>query len=132
MPKIGLIRCDKNLDKCPLTGCFTCLQEKKQGFAGYDETTLTGVMTCHCPGDDIVAKAKLLKTKGAEVIHLCTCLFCKREEGTTWTLGNGFCDHTDEMARRIADEAEITCIKGSAHLPKGYVPEVFTPRPTDL
>jgi predicted metal-binding protein len=113
MPKIGLIRCDKNLDKCPLTGCFTCL-------------------TCHCPGDDIVAKAKLLKTKGAEVIHLCTCLFCKREEGTTWTLGNGFCDHTDEMARRIADEAEITCIKGSAHLPKGYVPEVFTPRPTDL
>ncbi len=127
MTKIGLIRCDTNLDTCPMTGCFTCLQNKKQGFATYEETVLTGIMTCHCPGDEVVAKAKLLKTKGAEAIHLCTCLFSKREEGRNWKLGNGFCKRSDELARRIADEAQIVCVKGSAHLPQGYAPEIFTP-----
>ena len=127
MTKIGLIRCDNNLDSCPMTGCFTCLQDKKQGFSRYEHTTLTGIMTCHCPGDDVVAKAKILKAKGANVIHLCTCLFSKRTEGKTWSLGNGFCDHADEMALRIAQEAGITCTKGSAHLPQGYTPETFSP-----
>ena len=128
MTKIGLIRCDNNLDTCPMTGCLTCLQKREQGFSGYEQTSLTGIMTCHCPGDDIAAKAKLLKKKGAEVIHLCTCLFSKRKDGKTWSLGNGYCDHADAMAARIAEETGIPCIKGSAHLPRGYTPEVFSPK----
>ena len=29
------------------------------------------------------------------------------------------------LVRLAADEAGIPCIKGTAHLPNGYVPEVF-------
>jgi predicted metal-binding protein len=108
-----------------LTGCFKCLREGVQGFAGYDEPcTLVGVMTCRCPGDNITAAAKILKNKGAEVVHLATCMEAGKIEGV-WVRGKGYCDTPMELAGRVAEEAGVACVLGSAHLPEGYEPARF-------
>ncbi len=124
MTRIGLIRCEKNETGCPLTGCLTSLKTASQGFAGTEDPELMGVFTCRCPGDNVVALAKILKAKGAEVVHWCTCAFAHREEGK-WVRGGGFCDHVDALLERISRDAGIRCVKGTAHLPEGYVPETF-------
>ncbi|EFL52560.1 Protein of unknown function CGGC region [Solidesulfovibrio fructosivorans JJ]] len=122
MTKIGLIRCEKNETTCPLTGCLSCLASGSQGFAGTDHPELVGVMTCRCPGDRAVALAKVLKAKGAEILHWCTCTFAHKEEGK-WVNGNGFCADSDSLLSRIAREAGIPCVKGTAHLPHEYRPK---------
>jgi predicted metal-binding protein len=124
MAKIGLIRCEKNENRCPLTGCFQSLENSIQGFEGYDTTKMVGVFTCRCPGDRVVDMAEIMKSKGADVIHFCTCSFAHKEDGK-WVLGQGFCENIDDLAQQIADKAAINCIKGSAHLPEGYQPEKF-------
>ncbi|BBO79863.1 hypothetical protein DSCO28_04290 [Desulfosarcina ovata subsp. sediminis] len=126
MTKIGLIRCEKNEDRCPLTGCLTSLKGGVQGFAGYDAAEIAGIFTCRCPGDGLVEKAKILKSKGAEAIHFCTCSFAHKESNE-WVMGEGFCDHLDGLMAQVANQAEIPCVKGSAHLPKAYQPETVAP-----
>ena len=121
---IGLIRCEKNEKKCPLTGCFKCLEETTQGFAGYDNAKLVGVFSCRCPGDGIGNLGKILKAKGAEAIHLCTCTFAHREGGK-WEMGRGFCDYTDNLLTTLSEATGLPCVKGSAHLPEGYAAESF-------
>ncbi len=124
MAKIGIIRCEKNEHRCPLTSCLRCLHQGDQGFAVHqDENQLVGVFTCRCPGDQAVNLGKILKSKGAEVIHWCTCLFAHKVE-KTWVMGNGLCGDPDSLVRRVAEEAGIPCVKGSAHLPAGYAPEM--------
>lgn len=125
MTKIGLIRCEKNEAQCPLTGCLTSLRTATQGFAGVRDPKLVGVFTCRCPGDGAAALAKILKSKGAEVIHWCTCAFARKSEGQ-WVLGQGLCPDLDALLARVAREAGTPCVKGSAHLPGGYVPELFS------
>ena len=120
MAKIGLIRCEKNENRCPLTACIRSLENKDQAFSSYDDTELTGVFTCRCPGDNVAELAKILKSKGAEAIHLCTCAFAHKEEGK-WIMDDGFCDKTDDLAKTISEAAGLPCIKGTAHLPEGYV-----------
>lgn len=123
MTKIGIIRCEKNETTCPLTGCITCLTERSQGFSSYEKTSLAGVFTCRCPGDNVVNLVKILKAKGAEAIHVPTCLFANKVNGK-WTLeGGGFCDRTDMLLDQMREAVGIPCIKGSAHLPEGYTPE---------
>ncbi|GLI35244.1 CGGC domain-containing protein [Desulforhabdus amnigena] len=124
MAKIGLMRCEKNEVRCPLTGCLNSLKNVEQGFDRYEDAELVGVFTCRCPGEDAVDLAKILKSKGAEVIHWCTCAFARREDGK-WVLGGGFCDHLDAILERVSREVQIPCVKGTAHLPQGYRPEVF-------
>lgn len=124
MAAIGLIRCEKNANRCPLTGCLKSLADGVQGFSDHDQTELVGFFSCHCPGDDLVEKARILKSKGADTIHICTCTFASKKEGQ-WVPEGGFCDHVDELMQKMANSAQITCIKGTAHLPKGYQPEVF-------
>ncbi len=124
MTKIGLIRCEKNESGCPLTGCLTSLKTATQGFSREQDPELIGVFTCRCPGENAVPLARILKAKGAEVIHWCTCAFAHKEEGA-WVAGHGFCDHVDAILQRVAREAGIRCVKGTAHLPAGYVPETF-------
>lgn len=135
MTKIGLIRCEKNEAKCPLTGCLSCLAAGSQGFAETDQPELVGVMTCRCPGDQAVAAAKILKAKGADVLHWCTCLFAHKEEGR-WVEAQGFCPELDALLSRVSREAGIPCVKGTAHLPAAYRIERFLPdaapeRPAD-
>ena len=122
MTKIALIRCEKNEERCPLTNCFKCMMEQKEGFAGYDDCYPAGVFTCRCPGDKTEDLAKILKSKGAEAIHFCTCMFAKKTEDG-WVYGNGFCDHLDDIMKKVHEATGLPCVKGAAHLPKGYVPE---------
>ena len=124
--KIGIIRCGRNVDRCPMTGCLTCMQETRQGFQGYDRADLIGIFTCECPGDRLADYARILENKGADAIHLTTCAFAHKEEGK-WVQGSGLCALPDTIMERLAATVSIPCIKGSAHLPDGYRPEVFTP-----
>jgi predicted metal-binding protein len=124
MTKIGMIRCEKNESKCPLTNCIKSLDQTIQGFNTYDECTLTGIFTCRCPGDNFTDLVKILKSKGAESVHVVTCSFSKKEKDG-WIFGNGFCEKIDDLAEKAASEAGIPVTKGTAHLPKGYVPYVF-------
>ncbi|GAB6905057.1 conserved hypothetical protein [Desulfosarcina cetonica] len=126
MTKIGLIRCEKNENRCPLTGCLTSLKGCAQGFAGYDAAEIAGLFTCQCPGNDLVEKAKILKSKGAEAIHFCTCTFAHKESNA-WVMGDGFCDHLDDLMAQVATSAGIPCVKGSAHLPEAYQVETVVP-----
>lgn len=125
MSKIAIIRCEKNMDRCPLTSCFKCLTKKKEAFGGYDDTTLIGTFTCKCPGDNAADLGKILKSKGADAIHFCTCTFSKKTENGWDMAGGGFCDHIDDIIANVHEETQIPCVKGSAHLPAGYVPEVW-------
>jgi hypothetical protein len=56
--------------------------------------------------------------------YFCTCSFAHKEEGK-WLIGDEFCSDIDDILKRISTEAETSCVKGTAHLPKEYVPEVF-------
>ena len=119
MTNVAIIRCDKNMDRCPLTSCFKCLAEKKEGFAIYDDCTLSGVFTCRCPGDITINLSKILKAKGAEAIHFCTCTFAKKTDEGWVANDGGFCDNIDKIIERVTQETGLPCIKGTAHLPKG-------------
>ena len=79
MTKIAIIRCDEKAKTCPGTSCFKVLREKKAAFEQYgDEIEIVGFDTCGGCGlgkpDKIVQKAENLKQRGAEVIHISTCL----------------------------------------------------------
>ncbi len=125
MANIGLIRCEKNQDRCPLTSCFISLRDNKEAFARHEDgNTLVGVFTCHCPGDTAVNMAKILKSKGADVVHFSTCVFAGKQDGA-WIAGRGFCDAAEELCSRVAREANIPCVLGSAHLPAGHTPKTF-------
>jgi predicted metal-binding protein len=124
MAKIGLIRCARNAGRCPITGCLTCMQETRQSFQGYDRAELVGIFTCECPGDHVADYAKILANKGADAIHLTTCTFAHKEEDK-WVMGSGLCAQPDTIMEKMAAAVNIPCLKGSAHLPEGYQPEVF-------
>ncbi len=125
MTKIAMIRCEKNENRCPLTGDFASIDNKVQAFDKYDECDLVGVFTCRCPGDNAVGLAKILKSKGAEAIHFVTCAFSKMADGAWDIADGGFCDHLDEIAEKVHKETSLPCILGTAHLPKGYTPKVI-------
>lgn len=126
MTHAAIIRCEKNEQRCPLTSCLNCLLESKQGFALHSHCTPAGIFTCHCPGDNIVDLAKILKAKGADVIHFCTCSFSKKTDQGWIAAQGGFCDHLDEMIDRVHQETGLPVVKGTAHLPKDYSLKVVT------
>ena len=119
MTKVAIIRCEKNEDRCPLTSCLKSLRQTAEGFSLYDQAEPAGVFTCHCPGHDVARLAKIMQAKGAEAIHLCTCSFAGKTE-TGWTMGEGFCDHADELLETMHEATGLPCVKGTAHLPAGY------------
>jgi hypothetical protein len=66
------------------------------------------------------------KSKGSQRIQFCTYRFAHKEEGK-WNMGSGFSPDIDikSILERVSKDAEISCVKETAHLPAGYVPEVF-------
>jgi predicted metal-binding protein len=78
MAKIGIIRCQEHSEVCPGYFCFPAIRNKSGSFAAYDVVELVGFDTCGGCGrgksDKIVARAQRLKDKGAEAIHLSTCM----------------------------------------------------------
>lgn len=129
MIKAAIIRCEKNEQRCPLTGCFNSLLEAKEGFAGYDACKPAGVFTCRCPGDNVADLAKILKAKGAEAIHFCTCAFAKKGEDGWVAADGGFCDHPDAIIQRIHEATGLPVVKGTAHLPGDYSLQVWGDSP---
>lgn len=82
MAKIAIIRCDEKAKACPGTTCFKVIREKKAAFEKYgDEIEIVGFDTCGGCGlgkaDKIVQKARALKERGADVIHVSTCVKSK-------------------------------------------------------
>jgi len=116
---IGIIRCERNDERCPLTSCIKSLQATQEAFSGYENPQLVGVFSCHCPGDGVARLGKILKAKGAQAIHFCTCTFSHKQAGE-WVLGNGFCDHIDEILKQLSEDIGLPCVKGTAHLPEAY------------
>ncbi len=126
MTKAAIIRCEKNLETCPLTNCLKCLISKKEGFARYqNECIPVGIFTCHCPGDNLINQAKILKAKGAEVIHFCTCMFSKKTNNGWMLSHDSFCDKVNTLIDQVHKATALPCVKGTAHLPKDYYPEVW-------
>ena len=74
--------------------------------------------------DDVANKAKILKAKGAEAIHVPTCLFANKTDGEWISENGGMCDKLEALTYLIQEAAGLPCIRGTAHLPKGFVPEV--------
>lgn len=78
MKKVGIIRCDAYGDDCPASGCFSAMRENTGQFKNYGEIEIIGLDTCggcaRGKPDKIIARAKRLIDRGAEVIHLSNCL----------------------------------------------------------
>lgn len=125
MTNVAIIRCEKNENRCPLTSCFKTLINRKEGFSGYSETVPAGVFTCRCPGDNVVDLARILKSKGAEAVHFCTCTFAKKTKNGWDMSEGGFCDRLDDLMKKVNEQTGLCCVKGSAHLPEGYTPVVM-------
>ena len=78
MTKIGIIRCEEHSNSCAGFSCFPALRDKTGAFAVYESVELVGFDTCGGCGrgksDKIVARAQRLKEKGAEAIHITSCI----------------------------------------------------------
>ncbi len=124
MTRVAIVRCEKNDERCPMTSCLKCLHEGTEGFSVHDRARLVGVFTCRCPGSGVAGLAAILKAKGAEAIHLCTCAFAGKADGV-WTLEDGLCHRADELLAAMHEATGLPCVKGTAHLPPGYAPRVL-------
>ncbi len=92
MTKIGIIRCQEiatapSKVRCAGWNCFPAMRDKTKYMDVYDTIELVGFDTCGgCPGrnrtDKIIERGLKLKEKGAEIIHLSTCiaLFCPNKD----------------------------------------------------
>jgi predicted metal-binding protein len=91
MTKIGIIRCQELAQsgerRCAGWHCFPAITNKTKYMDEYNTIELVGFDTCGgCPGrtrfSKIIERGKKLKEKGAEVIHLSTCivLFCPNKD----------------------------------------------------
>jgi predicted metal-binding protein len=120
MTQVGIVRCEKNMDRCPPTNCLHCLRWGTEGSANHDESQLVGIFTCRCPGENAVELARILKSWGAQAIHLCTCTFAKKVDGVWRVEEGGFCNHINDIIAQVHRDANIRCVKGTAHLPNNY------------
>jgi predicted metal-binding protein len=102
LKKIGIIRCHEQSLVCPGNFCFPSMRDKTGTFADYDAIDLVGFDTCGGCGrgksDKIVAHAQKLKDRGAEVIHLGTCMV-------------GHCPWKDQYAKDIAEKVAVTVVQ---------------------
>jgi predicted metal-binding protein len=114
--KIGIIRCQEiaispSKVRCAGWNCFPAIRDKTKYMDEYDTIELVGFDTCGgCPGrnrtDKIVERGLKLKEKGAEVIHLSTCIVL-------------FCPNKD-MFKAVLEEKTGLPIKEKTHtFPKG-------------
>jgi predicted metal-binding protein len=83
MTKIGIIRCQERAlygkERCAGWDCFQAMRDKTGYMTEYDTIEIVGFDTCGgCPGRNryykIIERGQKLKEKGADIIHLSTCL----------------------------------------------------------
>jgi len=86
--KVGIIRCDAYGDDCPASSCFRAMRENTGKFDNYGEIHIIGLDNCGGCGrgkpEKIIARAKRLVDRGAEVIHLSNCLTGSCPSGETY------------------------------------------------
>lgn len=104
MKKVGIIRCRQTEDLCPSTACLKAASTGKLAFEEIGPCEVVGVVSCGgCPGKQAIPRARMLASRGAEVIALASCLF----KGTPI----GFpCPHADvikEAIRRAIGESVV-------------------------
>lgn len=76
MPKkVGIIRCMQTEDICPGTTDLRTAAAGRDVFAPLGACEVIGLVTCGgCPGKRAVARAQMLKERGAEVVALASCI----------------------------------------------------------
>lgn len=102
--KIGIIRCNSHSENCAGWNCFPALTNKTGQFKKYDKVELVGFDTCggcdRGKSEKIISKAKRLKEKGAEVIHLGNCII-------------GSCPVDEQYTQALKENLEIDIIRGT-------------------
>ncbi len=121
MTRIGMLRSRHNERQCPLTNCFKSLDEGVQGFSDDGGAVPAGVFTLAESDDETVQLAKILKSKGADAVHIVTCAFARKADAG-WVVEAERLTAMEALAGRIASEAKLPCVLGTAHLPEGYAP----------
>ena len=75
MNKGGIIRCQQTEDLCPGTTDLMMAAAGKGGFEAFGACQVVGVVSCGgCPGKRAVARAQMLRDRGAEVVALASCI----------------------------------------------------------
>ncbi len=73
--KVGLIRCQQTEDICPGTTDFIIASKGEKAFSETGPVEIVGFVSCGgCPGKRAVARAKMMVSRGAEAIVLCSCI----------------------------------------------------------
>ncbi len=73
--KVGIIRCQTAEDLCPGTGCFRAALNGTGAFESIGPVEIVGYVTCGgCPGKKTVSRAKMMISRGAEIIVLSSCI----------------------------------------------------------
>jgi len=103
--KIGIIRCDTHADTCAGFKCFPAMREHTGAFAAYREPVeIVGFDSCggcdRNQADKIVARARRLKERGAEAIHLGNCL-------------TNVCPWAELFAESVAREVGLPVVRGT-------------------
>jgi predicted metal-binding protein len=104
MKKVGIIRCDAHSENCAAFGCFRAMRENTGKFENYGEIQIIGVDTCggcaRGKADKILARAKRMVDRGAEVIHLGNCL-------------TGACPSVDVYIQAIRNDSGAEVVLGT-------------------
>ncbi len=73
--RVGIIRCQQTEDLCPGTKDLVCASHGMAAFKELGPCEVMGIVSCGgCPGKRAVARALMLKSKGAEAIALASCM----------------------------------------------------------
>jgi len=102
MKKVGIIRCQQTEDMCPGTADFKAAATGKFAFVEIGQAEIVGFVSCGgCPGKRAVARAVMLKDRGAEVIMLASCIKKGNPIGMP-------CPHYEAMKQAIEKKIEAT------------------------
>jgi len=77
--RIGIINCFEVSKKCTGSGCFKAFHARTGSFARYVDEEVEIISFVHCNGcapdalETVVEKARRMKEKGVDVVHLSTC-----------------------------------------------------------
>lgn len=75
MKKVGIIRCQQTEDLCPGTKDFAFAAQGKGAFEELGACEVMGFVSCGgCPGKRAVARAQMLRERGAEAVVLASCI----------------------------------------------------------
>lgn len=112
MTKIGIIICDR-YKTCAGGKCFRAISERTGAFEEYKKegVQIVGYTTCGgCPGGNVEYSPEEMKKRGAEVIHLATCLL----------VGYPPCPWTDHFKDFIKEKYGLKVVIGTHPIPEKY------------